>query len=69
MTLQFSRRLALVFGILLPIVETARRWHQMGQLSMIPAWLDDYLVAALLLLAIAALAGALRPLPPPAVRL
>jgi hypothetical protein len=49
MTLAFSRRLALVFGILLPIVETIRRWQQLGDLSIWPAWLDDYVLAACLL--------------------
>jgi hypothetical protein len=37
MTLTFSRRLALAFGVLLPIVETIRRWHQLGDIRMWPA--------------------------------
>ena len=46
---QFSRRLAWVFGIALPVVETIRRWHQLGDPGIWPAWLDDFLLAALLL--------------------
>lgn len=49
MTLTFSRRLALVFGALLPIVETIRRWHQLGDIRMWPAWLDDFVLGACLL--------------------
>ena len=49
MTLTFSRRLALTFGVLLPIVETIRRWHQLGDLRIWPAWLDDILLGACLL--------------------
>ena len=49
MTLTFSRRLALVFGVLLPIVETIRRWPQLGDLRVWPAWLDDFLLGACLL--------------------
>jgi hypothetical protein len=51
MTLDFPRRLALIAGILLPAAETVRRWHEMGRLSMLPAWLDDYLLGAFLLYA------------------
>jgi hypothetical protein len=46
---QFSRRLALVFGIALPILETIRRFHQLGDFSVWPVWLDDFFLAALLL--------------------
>lgn len=49
MTLAFSRRLALIFGVLLPIVETLRRWHQLGDLRIWPTWLDDFVLAAGLL--------------------
>ena len=39
---QFSRRLALVFGILLPVLETIRRFRQLGGLRAVwPMWLDD----------------------------
>ena len=50
-TLRFSFRLAIVAGVFLPIAETARRWHQLKQLSMWPAWLDDILLGAFLLYA------------------
>ena len=49
MTITFSRRLAFVFGILTPLAETIRRWHQLDQLRYLPAWLDDYILGALLL--------------------
>ena len=49
MTITFSRRLAFVFGILTPLGETVRRWHQLDQLRYLPAWLDDYILGALLL--------------------
>jgi hypothetical protein len=49
MNLTFSRRLALVFGVLLPIVETYRRWHQLGDIRIWPAWLDDWAIGGFLL--------------------
>lgn len=49
MTLTFSRRLALAYGVLLPIVETIRRWQQLGDIRMWPAWLDDFVLGACLL--------------------
>lgn len=49
MTLTFSRRLALLFGVLLPIVETIRRWPQLGDIRIWPAWLDDFVLGACLL--------------------
>ena len=48
MTISFSRRLALVMGVLLPIAETIRRWGTWGYL---PSLLDDYLVGAFLIYA------------------
>ena len=45
MPLQISRRAALVVAIVLPCIETWRRWQM---LSDWPAWLDDYIAAALL---------------------
>jgi hypothetical protein len=47
--LAFSRTLALIAGIVLPILETARRWEELGDLRMFPAWFDDYLIAAFLI--------------------
>lgn len=46
----FSRRLAYVFGVSLPVIETIRRWSQLGDPRIWPAWLDDVLLGALLLL-------------------
>jgi hypothetical protein len=49
MTISFSRRLAITFGILAPLAETIRRWNQLGQLGVWPFWLDDYIMGAFLL--------------------
>lgn len=49
MNLTFSRRLALVYGVSLPIIETIRRWKQLGDFRMWPSWLDDVLLGAALL--------------------
>jgi len=48
---QFSRRLAYIFGIALPILETLRRWNQLGDAGVLPLWLDDVLLGAALLIA------------------
>jgi hypothetical protein len=49
MTIQFSRRLAIVGGILVPLAETIRRWSTWQQA---PASLfDDYIIGAFLLYA------------------
>ena len=45
----FARRLALLAGVVLPVAETARRWHQLGDPRMLFAWLDDWLIGAFLL--------------------
>lgn len=47
--MRFSRRLAIVAGILLPVVETARRWHQLSDVRLFWAWFDDYVIALFLL--------------------
>ena len=49
MTISFSRKLAIVIGIITPIAETVRRWNQLGQLSIWPVWLDDFVLGAFLL--------------------
>lgn len=47
MTIQFSRKLAIVGGILVPLAETIRRWHTWQES---PANLfDDYIMGAFLL--------------------
>ena len=45
----FARRLALLAGVVLPLGETARRWHQLGDPRMFFAWFDDWLIGAFLL--------------------
>src|SRR6185295_5431281 len=47
--MNFSRRLAIVFGIVTPLAETLRRWHQLSDLSIWPCWLDDFVLGVLLL--------------------
>jgi hypothetical protein len=39
MNLEFSCRLAML-GIVPPIADTIRRWHQLGDLKILPFWLD-----------------------------
>ena len=46
MFLRISRTLALVTGVLLPAIETWRRWNMLAEW---PSWLDDYIAAVLLL--------------------
>src|SRR5262245_57084173 len=46
---QLSRRLALVMGIVLPVLETVRRFPQLGDLAYWPTWLEDVALGALLL--------------------
>ena len=50
MTIQFGRKLAILFGVLLPAVEVVRRWHQLGDIRALPLWLDDFLIGGFLLL-------------------
>jgi hypothetical protein len=45
----FARRLAILAGVVLPIGELARRWHQLGDPRLLFAWLDDILIGAFLL--------------------
>ena len=49
MTISFSRNLAVVIGVLTPLAETIRRWPQLGQLSIWPVWLDDFILGGFLL--------------------
>jgi hypothetical protein len=49
MTITFSRRLAVILGVGAPLAETVRRWRQLGQVDVLPFWLDDYFIGALLL--------------------
>jgi hypothetical protein len=54
---QLSRRLAIVFGIALPILETIRRFPQLGELANWPMWIDDLLLGAVLLIGARLTAG------------
>lgn len=45
--MKFSRALAIIFGILAPLLETARRWGTWREHP--PALFDDYILGALLL--------------------
>ncbi len=47
MTIEFSRRLAFVGGILAPLAETIRRWHTWQESP--PNLFDDYIMGAFLL--------------------
>ena len=47
--MRFSRTLACAGGVVLPIIETVRRWQQLADLRMAPAWLDDWLIGLFLL--------------------
>ncbi|HZG53609.1 MAG TPA: hypothetical protein VEZ40_15885 [Pyrinomonadaceae bacterium] len=47
MTIQFSRRLAIAFGILAPLGETIRRWSTWREYP--PNFFDDYILGAFLL--------------------
>lgn len=47
MTIQFSRRLAIAFGVLAPLGETIRRWSTWREFP--PNLFDDYIMGAFLL--------------------
>jgi hypothetical protein len=47
--MMFSRRLAVVAGVALPVLETMRRWHQLGDVAVWPSWLDDWAIGIFLL--------------------
>ena len=48
----FSRRLAVIAGVLLPVLETIRRWDSWpGPIETATYWLDDYVIGAFLLCA------------------
>ena len=50
MNLVFSRRAALAAGIVMPLIETWRRWAEWGQLSKLPSILDDFVAGGFLIL-------------------
>jgi hypothetical protein len=47
MTINFSRRLAIIGGIFVPLLETVRRWHTWQESP--PNLFDDYIMGAFLL--------------------
>jgi hypothetical protein len=50
LSVSFSRRLAVAAGVLLPALETTRRWREWpGPVSTWLPWFDDYILGALLL--------------------
>ena len=49
MTIKFSRRLAIIGGVLAPLAETIRRWHTWQESP--PNLFDDYIMCAFLLYA------------------
>jgi hypothetical protein len=49
MSIAVNRWLAIVGGILLPGAEVLRRFHQLLDPSVLPFWIDDFLIGGLLL--------------------
>jgi hypothetical protein len=47
--MRFSRALALTAGIVLPAIETARRWSELGDIRLFPFWFDDWIIGGFLL--------------------
>jgi hypothetical protein len=47
--MRFSRALALVLGVAIPLAELVRRRHQLADPAMFPSWFDDVLIGAFLL--------------------
>ena len=48
-SLQLSARLAILGAILLVVLETIRRYHQMSDPAMFTSWFDDYLISGFLI--------------------
>jgi hypothetical protein len=51
MPMSISLYVALVGGILLPVLETIRRWHQLTDLDYFITWFDDYIIGTFLFFA------------------
>jgi hypothetical protein len=52
LSVAFSRRLAVIGGLFLPIGETVRRWRELsGPIETLLPWLDDLVLGAVLLIA------------------
>jgi hypothetical protein len=48
---RISMYIAFFGGIVTPVLETIRRWHQLSDPKYFIAWFDDYIIGAFLLLA------------------
>jgi len=49
--LKTSMYLAFAAGILIPAMETIRRWHQLTDVQHFSHWFDDYVLGAILIVA------------------
>lgn len=49
--IKISMYLAFVGGILTPILETVRRWHQLSEIRYFITWFDDYIIGGFLFFA------------------
>ncbi|MDB5209692.1 MAG: hypothetical protein JWQ30_519 [Sediminibacterium sp.] len=50
-TTRVSMYIAFFGGIVTPVLETIRRWHQLSDPQYFIAWFDDYIIGAFLLFA------------------
>lgn len=50
--LKISMRMATIMGIFLPLAETVRRSNQIFDLTKFISWFDDYILGAVLLIAV-----------------
>ena len=46
---EVARRLAIAGGLVLPVLETLRRRQELGDISLLAFWIDDWIIAAFLL--------------------
>ncbi|HUR30433.1 MAG TPA: hypothetical protein VMZ69_03320 [Saprospiraceae bacterium] len=51
LNIKISTYFALFGGILIIVLETIRRWHQLTDIHFFPAWFDDYLAGGFLIFA------------------
>ena len=51
LNIKISAYFALFGGILIIILETIRRWHQLTDIHFFPSWFDDYLAGGFLIFA------------------
>ncbi|MDZ4871899.1 MAG: hypothetical protein CLLPBCKN_001287 [Chroococcidiopsis cubana SAG 39.79] len=50
--LKISLRMATIMGVFLPLAETVRRSNQIVDLARFLSWFDDYILGAILLIAV-----------------